>query len=211
MRGHPSIALANNAKDWREIYDGAVRSVTKFLAIHDPFEIVANTSCQVLLALGTKKEHISQGDVKAAVAVSPSELAEIELVHALALMQTARRKRTPAAPSNMERFFTELPKIFYGFLGMQQTRYPEIDERAQLIRKIRLQTTYQRNSFLRSDCETVVPIILSRLDDLTERETGFRFSQMYAALLAVVEKIRRRQNTFLDHWPQARDAWGKLR
>jgi hypothetical protein len=55
MRGHPSIALAKNAEEWREIYDRAVRFVTGSLAIHDPFEIVANTSCQVLLALGTKE------------------------------------------------------------------------------------------------------------------------------------------------------------
>jgi hypothetical protein len=89
---------------------------------------------------------------------------------------------------------------------MQQTRYAETDERALLIRKIRLQTTYQRNSFLKSDCETVVPAILRRFDDLAEQETGFRFWQMYAALLAVVEKIRHRQIIFLDHWPQAREA-----
>jgi hypothetical protein len=106
----------------------------------------------------------------------------------------------------MERFFTELPKLVYGFSGMQQTRYPETDERAGLIRKVRLQTTYQRNSFLKSDCETVVPAILSRFDDLAERETGFRFSQMYVALLAVAEKIRHRQTSFFAHWPQAREA-----
>jgi hypothetical protein len=206
MRGHPSNALADDPEEWRQIFDQAVQFVTRFLAIHDPFEIAARTSCQVLLALSTKKKYILQGDVKAAMALSPSELAEIELVHALALMQTQRRKRIPAAPSNMERLFTELPKLFYGFLGMQRTRYPETDERAHLIRKVRSQTTYQRNSFLKSDCETVVPGILSRLDDLAERETGFRFSEMYAALLAVTEKIRDRQTIFFDHWPQAREA-----
>ena len=106
----------------------------------------------------------------------------------------------------MGRFFTELPKLAYGFSGMQRTRYPDTDERAHLIRKVRLQTIYQRNSFIKSDCEAVVPAILRRFDDLAERETGYRFSQMFTALLAVAENVRQRQITFLAHWPQAREA-----
>jgi hypothetical protein len=74
IRGHPSITLANNPEAWRKIFDQAVQFVTKFLAVHDPFEIVARTSCQVLFTLGTKQEYISQGNVKAAVNLSPSEL-----------------------------------------------------------------------------------------------------------------------------------------
>jgi hypothetical protein len=166
MRDHPSVALAKNPKEWRLIFQQAIQFLTKFLAAHDPFEIAAKTSCQVLVALHAKKEYISQGNVKAAVGLSPSELAEIELVH-------ARRKRIPAAPSNMERFFTELPKLVYGFSGMQQTRYAETDERAHLIRKVRLQTIYQRNSFLKSDCETAVLSILCRFDDLASERRAF--------------------------------------
>jgi hypothetical protein len=206
IRDHPAIALAKSPEDWHQIFNQAVQFVTKFLAVHDPFEIVAKTSCQVLVTLRRKKEYISQGDVKAAVGLSPSELAEVELVHALALMQTTPRKRIPAAPSSMERFFTELPKLAYGFSGMQQTRYPAGDERAHLIRKVRLQTIYQRNSFIKSDCEAVVPALLRRFDDVAERETGFRFSQMFTALLALSEQIHHRQAIFFEHWPLAREA-----
>jgi hypothetical protein len=206
IRDHPSISLAAKPEEWQQIFNQAVQFLKKFLLTHDPFEIAAKTSCQVLVTLGAKKQLISEGNVKAAVSLSPSEIAEVELVHALALMQTAPRKRIPAAPSNMQRFFNELPKLVYGFSGMQQSRYPEEDERAHLIRKVRLQTIYQRNSFLKSDCETVVLAILRRIDNLAERETGFRFSEMFAALLAVTEKIRQRQISFFAHWPQAREA-----
>jgi hypothetical protein len=206
LRDHPANALAKIPEDWHHIFNQAVQFVTKFLAAHDPFEIVAKTSCQVLATLHVKKEYISRGDVKTAVSLSPSELAEVELVHTLALMQTAPRKRIPAAPSNMERFFTELPKLAYGFSGMQQTRYPAGDERAQLIRKVRLQTIYQRNSFIKSDCEAVVPALLRRFDDVAERETGFRFSQMFRALLALSEQIHHRQESFFEHWRLAREA-----
>ena len=172
---HPLVGLANTPQGWRAVFERSLDFMRMFLRTHDPFEILAKTSCQVLSNLALKEKYLSKGDVKSAVILAPSELAEIEVLQALALMQTVPRKRIPAAPSNMERFFNELPKLPFAFAEMHQTRHPPEDERSHLIRKVRLQTIYQRNSFLKSDCEAVVLAILSQFDDVTLRQTVSAF------------------------------------
>lgn len=106
----------------------------------------------------------------------------------------------PASPANMERLFPELGKLVFAFLQMQPHRYPVGDERDHVIRKVRAHTIYGRNSFLKSDCETIVPAIFRRFDDASLKESGFRFSDMFAALVAAGKKVEDRLNVFNDRY-----------
>jgi hypothetical protein len=89
---------------------------------------------------------------------------------------------------------------------MQQDCYAADDDREFVIGKARLHTIHHRNSFFRSDCETVVPGILRRFDKLALEEVGFRFSDMFMALVAVRGIIEHRYNEFFDHYRDACQA-----
>jgi hypothetical protein len=203
---HPLSDLADSPEGWRAVFEEALHSITKFLAARDPFEILAKTSSQLRANVAAKKERLLAADVSGAVNQILTEAVEVEILQALALMQTSNPKRVPASPGNLEQFFPELTKSVFAFSRMQKERYPSDDEREHIIRKARLHTIYARNTFLKTDCETVVAAILRPVDDLALKQAGFRFSDMFAALISTGKKIENRLDLFLGHWRDALQA-----
>jgi hypothetical protein len=203
---HPFSDLADSPEEWRTIFAEALRRIESFLGRHDPFEVLAKTSTQLRANVAAKNEKMLTGDMTGVVNQILTEHAEVEILQALALMQTSNPKMVPASPGNLQRILPELTKSVLAFSRMQKERYPAGDEREHVIRKARLHTMYARRSFIKSDCETVVTTILRRFDDVALNEVGFRFSEMFAALIAVTEKIQKRHDVFFDHLRTALQA-----
>jgi hypothetical protein len=126
------------------------------------------------------------------------EPAELEIVQALALMKVSPCKSVPAGPRGMHRFLPKIPLCTYAFSRMQPLRYPDNPEREHLVGKIRMQTIYYRNLFVKVDCEAVVRSIFQHIDGRTINELGFAFSEMFSAMLALAARVEQRLNEYLD-------------
>ena len=194
---HPFAGLAETPEQWRCIFNESLQSIRAFLAAHDNLEIVAKCVHQAMVGATKKKENPrwAEGEYEPWMLIEPAEL---EVVQALALMQLSPRKQIPASPASMQRLLPEIPKCSYAFSRMQPLRYPDDPEREQLISKVRIQTMFHRNLFVKEDCETVVRSIFQLIDDLTITELGFAFSEMFSALVALARKIERRLNEYFD-------------
>jgi hypothetical protein len=194
---HPFATLADTPEEWRGIFNKSLQSIRTFLAAHDGFEVVAKCINQTIANAASKAENPRwpEADYQPFMLIEP---AEVEILQALALMQISARKGIPASPGSMHRFLPEIPKCAYAFSQMLPLRYPDDREREHLIRKIRLQTMFHRNLFVREDCETVICSIFRPIDGLTIKEVGFPFSEMFSALIALAGKIEHRLNDYLD-------------
>lgn len=194
---HPFAELADTPDEWRSIFNKSVQDVRKFLAIHDGLAVIAKCTNQAMVIEASRKENprwfLDQ--------YQPYELiepADIEILQALALMQVSPSKAVPASPGSMHRFLPEIPKCTFAFTRMQPPRYPDDPEREHLIGKLRMQTMRYRNLFVKEDCETVVLSIFSQIDALTEKELGFKFSEMFSTLTALASTIEQRLNDYTD-------------
>jgi hypothetical protein len=194
---HPFTGLADTSDEWHSIFSRSLQTIRTFLAVHDNFEVLAKCVNQVMAGAAAKKENPrwAEGDYEPFMLI---ESAELEVVQALALMQLSPRRSIPASPGSMYRFLSEIPKCTYAFLRMQPLRYPEDPEREHLIGKIRTQTMLQRNLFVKDDCEAVVGSMFRLIDDLTVKELGFAFSEMFSALVTLAAKVEQRLNEYLD-------------
>jgi hypothetical protein len=195
----PFSNLADSPEGWRSVFEKSLASIRCFLAARDPWAIVAKTSTQLLANTAARTKQVRDGDLSGAVKRVLSEAVEVELLLALALMQTSGPKKVPASPASMERLFPELGKAVFAFLQMQPAQYPAEDEREHVIRRARAHTLYSRNIFMKTDCEAIVPAIFRRFDDLALKELGFRLSEMFTALVAVGERVSRRVDVFRGH------------
>ena len=193
----PFAALADTPAEWRVIFGQSLQSIRTFLAVHDGFEVLAKCTNQVRATAAFKEENPRWpvGNYEPFMLMEPAEL---EVVQALALMQVSPRKSIPASPRNMARLLAEIPKCAYAFLRMQPLRHPNNTEREHVIGKIRIQTMLRRNLFDEEDCETVIRSIFRLVDDLTIKELGFSFSEMFSALIALAANVEQRLNAYLD-------------
>ena len=196
---HPFSELAHTPDGWRVIFNGSLDAITRFLAAHDPFEVLAKCVHQVMVNAAYREDNPRWG---AEGRYEPYELiepAELEILQSLALAQLPPRKMVPASPGSMQRFLPEIPKCTYAFSRMQPPRYPDHPEREHLIGRIRLHTIFHRNLFVKDDCETVIRSIFRHIDLLTAKELGFAFSEMWSALIAIAAKIECRMALHLHH------------
>ncbi len=193
----PFATLADTPEEWRGIFGKSLHSIRGFLAVHDSFEVLAKCVSQVMASEASKKENPRwpEGDYEPFMLIEPAEL---EIVQALALMQLSPRKSIPASPRSIGRLLPEIPKCAYAFSRMQPLRYPNNPDRDHLISKIRMQTMLHRNLFVKEDCEAVVLSIFRHIDDLTIKELGFAFSEMFLALITLAAKIEQRLNEYHD-------------
>src|SRR5437667_9877418 len=89
---HPFESLANSPDQWRAIFQETVSSISRFLAAHDPIEVLSKTSTQQLMNSYARKEQIAAGDIVNSAMQMLSEQAEVEILQALVLMQCSRPK-----------------------------------------------------------------------------------------------------------------------
>jgi hypothetical protein len=200
---HPFAALADTPEEWRVVFDTSIQFIRAFLAAHDNFEILAKCINQTILNAASKEEN-PRWAVEEYESFMLIESAELEIAQALALMQISPRRSIPASPRSMYRLLCEIPKCTHAFSRMQPVRYPDYPERQHVIGKIRLMTMHHRNLFVKEDCETVVSSIFRYIDDLTIKELGFAFSEMFSALLGLAASIERRLN---EYFQKVQDAF----
>jgi len=194
---HPFAALADTPDGWRSIFNTSIQNVRKFLQIHDGFAIIAKCTNQAMAVEAWRKENPRWFLEKH----EPYELiepADLEIMQALALMQTSPPKAVPASPGSMHRLLPEIPKCAFAFAHMQPIRYKENPERERIIRRLRLQTMRYRNIFVKEDCETVFRSILQQIDDLALKELGVKLSEIFSILIAVASMVEIRLNEYAD-------------
>ena len=200
---HPFATLADTPEQWRSIFDRSLGFIRSFLTVRDSASVIAKCVNQAMASAAARKEdpRWMEGSYEPFMLIEPAEL---EFVQALALMQVSACK-VPASPGSLSRLLPEIPKCTYAFLRMQPGRYPDAPEREQLIGKIRLQTMFHRNLFVREDCETVVRAILQQVDDVATQEWGVPFSEVFSALVTLTARIEQRSNAYHD---RVRDGFG---
>jgi hypothetical protein len=190
----PFENLAQTPEEWKAVFEDTRLFLTDFLEARDPFEVIAKSSTQRLAA-----QHARENGKDP---VFDIEQADVEILQTLTLMQRHIRRKVPTSPSNFERLWPKLSQHVFAFNAQQPLRYPEGDIRESVIRKARLQTVYYRNIFTRTDCERAVISIFGRIDHLVEDEIGFRPTDLFKSLLAIVDKIQRRLDSFTAHYRQ---------
>ena len=111
---HPFTELADSPQEWRVIFTKSLHNIRTFLAIHDNFEALSKCVNQVMAQAASKKENPRwvEGNYEPFMLTEPAEL---EVLQALALMQTSPRKGVPPSPRSMGRFLPEIPKCTYAF------------------------------------------------------------------------------------------------
>ena len=194
---HPFADLADTPDEWRSVFNKSIQDIRKFLAIHDSFAVVAKCTNQAMVAEAWRKEN-PRWFLEKYQPYQLIEPADLEILQALALMQTSSPKAVPASPGSMHRFLSEVPKCTFAFARMQPVRHQDNPERERVIRQLRLQTMRYRNLFVKEDCETVVHSIFRHIDDLAAKELGFKLSEMFSALIAVASMIEQRLNEYAD-------------
>ena len=199
---HPFAHLADTPDGWRAIFNDSLAAMRNFLMTHDACEVIAKCVNQVMQGASHRKKN-PRWALEARHPYEWMEAAELEILQALLLMTPGPGRRVPASPRNMERFFSHLTKSTYAFPLMHAPA--DLDaERDNLITKVRRQTMFHRNLFVKDDCITVVLAILSRLDRLALEELKFLPSEMFKAMVALMGDMEDRVNIYLDH---ARDGY----
>lgn len=194
---HPFMNLAETADEWRVIFDQSIRFVRGFLAAHDSFEVLSRSVYQVIMGSAARRGN-PRWPLEPKEPWELIEPSELEVLQALALMQTCARKRVPSSPRHILNFLSEFPKCGYSFYGMQPRRYPDDPERDRLIARIRGYTAFERNIFTKEDCETVVLAMFKRFDDVAVKELGFSPASMFSILYAVAGRIEQRARSYVD-------------
>ena len=113
---HPFAALAHTHEEWRSVFVNSLGSISRFLAAHDGFEVLAKCVNQVIANTAFKEENPRwvEGNYEPFILIEPAEL---EIVQALMLMQLLPRKEHPSCA----REYTPLPtgdcKVHLRFLA----------------------------------------------------------------------------------------------
>lgn len=194
MMRHPLASLANSPKEWKIIFEETLARLCQFMAAREPFEVLARTASLRLW-----------GDQPNSPAVPTGiEQADVEVLQAIALMQSSPIKHVPTSPRNFERIWPEVSKHVFAFAKMQPPLHQSDPAMEFVVGRVRMQTLYYRYLFTRTDCEDTVHAILSRMNDAALRELGASFSSAFAMLLSIVTIIEERITVFLNYM---QDTW----
>lgn len=90
---HPFGKLADSPEGWRRVFEESIGSIRGFLAARDPWAILARTSTQLLANVAAKREQVRAGNLSGAVNHVLTEPVDVEILQALALMQTSSPKK----------------------------------------------------------------------------------------------------------------------
>lgn len=139
------------------------------------------------------------------------EASGIEQVHAEVLQAFAlvagQGTSVPASPRSMVRIWSLVQRNLEAYL---QTSAPEprADDDAQLARRVRMRTIHHRNVFNSEDAAEVVPGLLSIMDATSERELGYRLSDLARAMFALLDEVAERFDRRVDREHALRDQPG---
>lgn len=178
-------------EQWELAFASTRASIVTFMEAHDPFAVLAKTAMQYMALTGEPRpsEHKDGPQLL--------EQFDVEITQAFLLMSCATRRRTPISPGNFERYWLKLRRHIQAFYHKQPALAGELPVRAFVAHRARLQTLYQRNNFVREDCEQTMLAILTRLDQASLETLDCRLSDAYRALLKVLSLVEERFFTFV--------------
>lgn len=147
------------------------------LRCRDVVAVLAKTGEQMLRELGVR---IGRGP-------SGMEQVHAEVLQAFAL-SVGRGPLVPASPRSMLRIWSLVQSNLDAYL---RSTAPEqgADDDTQLARRVRLRTIYHRNVFNSDDAAEIMPGLLSLMDRASERELGYRLSDLAKAMFALIDDV----------------------
>lgn len=177
-----------SAERWQVEFDRTRLRLNSFIAARDPFVILARTAFHCIV--GATQPRDGSRNVRAI------EQVEVEIAQAFLLMGDMARKAVPTSPGNFVRFWAMMGRHTHAFIRKQTDVGGTSGITADVRRKARLHTLYYRNLFVRSDCVETMLSLLKRLDQPSEKALGYRLSDLFEAMVRVVELIEGRMYEF---------------
>jgi len=152
----------------------------------DVVAVLAKTGEQMLRELGMQ------------IGPGPSGMEQVhaELLQAFAL-SVGRGTSVPASPRSMVRIWSLVQRNLDAYLRSTAPGQGADDD-TQLARLVRLRTIYYRNVFNSDDAAEIVPGLLSLMDAASERELGYRLSDLAKAMFALIDDVADRFNVRVE-------------
>lgn len=171
--------------DWQDEFNLTKDQVARFLAIRDPFIVLARSAIRLITERPEPTDKLI-----------PLEQSSVEIIQALLLFNTAPIKSTPTSPGSFVRFWPLVSRNQTAFLHMQMRSDEDNKAVAFVSQRARLQTLYYRNLFTRSDCEEFVSALLTRVDTASENTLGYRLSELLRAMIRIVVLFEEKLHAF---------------
>ncbi|WP_156527581.1 hypothetical protein [Bradyrhizobium stylosanthis] len=169
---------------WEEEYQKTQERLRAFLGARDPFVVLARTAARYIVE--SSKLNIP----------NRLEQSEVEIVQALLLLNGSIPKSVPTSPENFVRFWPLVSRNIHAFSRKQRV-VPEKSEAGDFVsRRARTQTLYYRNLFTRPDCERTLLGILTRFDGPSQQNLGYRISELFQAMVRIVDIVLERLLAF---------------
>lgn len=173
---------------WQDEFDRTRLRLETFFAARDPLVILARTAIRYIFEASQPRD----GSQK----FRPLEQVEVEIAQALLLMGDTIHKKVPTSPGNFVRYWTVMARNIRSFIHKQPRNDTSTASLAFVQMKARVQTLYYRNLFTRADCETTMRALLKRIDLPSEKALGYRLSDLFDAMVRVVNLIEIRIREF---------------
>jgi hypothetical protein len=164
-----------------EIQRATTEALTAFLACRDPTAFLARMGLHLLHELNKPFEHRG---------VRAFEQAEAELLQTIALMGH-QESTIPTSPKNFLRGL-ELARRNLGAFAAKLSQKEEMTAEDRVARKARILTLFYRNIFNSEDAKVIVPTLLSRMDQVSQRKLGYKLSDLSRALFSIADLIANR-------------------
>jgi hypothetical protein len=177
-------------EEWRTEFARTRECLTTFLRVRDPFTVLAKTSMRHMIGAGKERSPQAQEELP------PLEQAEVELVQALLLTQDGPQRGAPTSPRNFVRFWHLLGRHISSFIRKQPEKPSDKPIVEFISRRARVYTIYYRNLFVKEDCEETLLSLLARVDEISDRELGYKLFDAYRALLRILNIVTQRLDTF---------------
>lgn len=118
------------------------------------------------------------------------EQAEAELLQTFAL-RGGEGPAIPTSPKNFQRGM-ELARRNLGAFAANLSNKLEMTAEERVVRKARILTLFYRNIFNSEDAKVIVPTLLSRMDQASQRKLGYKLSDLSRALFVIADLIASR-------------------
>lgn len=166
------------------------------LNCRDAVAVLAKTGEQILRELGRQ---LGPG-------ASGLEQVHAEMLQAFALVAGSGTS-VPASPRSMVKIWSLTQANLEAYLQSTAPK-PGADDDALLARRVRIRTIYHRNAFSSTDAVDIVPKLLSNMDAASERELGYRLSDLAKAMFQLIDDVAERFRSRIESERALRDQPG---
>lgn len=190
----PSVEDDWTPDQWAAEYKVVGDRLRTFLASRDPWVVLARTASRHILEYSMQPAGPEREPEPGQL--PPLIQTDVELLQALVLSLDRTALHTPTSPNNFIRFWPLLARRTTSFLGKLDRPASAEDAAALVARRARVHSVYYRNHFERGDCERVVTEILRRIDSTSMRDLGYPLSELWRAMIFVINAVTARFDEF---------------